>query len=88
MKLPLAQDRVVLYTVFHIPNTMSHILYTSNAILPSSYCVAPLKAQTPQDRFGNYTVQRIIEYSRGEDWEELRRRLEAVWPYVELQGLL
>ena len=32
-----------------------------------------------QDKFGNYTVQRIIEHSRGDDWQELRRRIEVGW---------
>ena len=31
-------------------------------------------------RFGNYTAQRIIQYSRGEDWQELRRRIEVLVP--------
>ena len=30
-----------------------------------------------KDKFGNYTVQRIIEHSRGDDWLELRERIEA-----------
>ncbi|CAE7946579.1 APUM5, partial [Symbiodinium sp. KB8] len=37
---------------------------------------API-AKLMKDRFGNYTVQRIIEYSRGADWETLCQRLEA-----------
>ncbi|CAE7556104.1 APUM5 [Symbiodinium natans] len=48
------------------------------AMLGSSSDPAAPIAKLMKDRFGNYTVQRIIEYSRGEDWEELCRRLEAV----------
>jgi len=38
---------------------------------------APIN-QLMTDKFGNYTAQRIIEYSRGEDWKELRRRIEIL----------
>eukprot|EP00435_Cladocopium_sp_Y103_P066021 s361_g28.t1 len=38
---------------------------------------API-ARLMKDKFGNYTVQRIIEHSRGDDWLELRERIEAV----------
>ncbi|CAE7220926.1 APUM5 [Symbiodinium sp. KB8] len=38
---------------------------------------APIN-QLMTDKFGNYTAQRIIQYSRGEDWQELRRRIEVL----------
>lgn len=38
---------------------------------------API-ARLMKDKFGNYTVQRIIEHSRGDDWLELRTRIEDV----------
>ncbi|CAE7354244.1 APUM5 [Symbiodinium natans] len=38
---------------------------------------APIN-QLMTDKFGNYTAQRIIQYSRGDDWKELRRRIEVL----------
>lgn len=49
-----------------------------SAVLGSSGDTRAPFAQLMTDKFGNYTAQRIIEYSRGEDWQELRRRVEAV----------
>eukprot|EP00933_Yihiella_yeosuensis_P009327 TRINITY_DN11518_c0_g1_i1.p1 TRINITY_DN11518_c0_g1~~TRINITY_DN11518_c0_g1_i1.p1 ORF type:complete len:583 (+),score=135.50 TRINITY_DN11518_c0_g1_i1:23-1750(+) len=37
---------------------------------------APIE-QLMMDKFGNYTVQKIIEHSRGDDWEELCKRIES-----------
>lgn len=39
-----------------------------------------------KDKFGNYTVQRIIEHSRGDDWLELRERIEARDDWVECES--
>merc|ERR1712176_646064 len=49
---------------------------------PADMANAPLQ-QLMHDRFGNYTVQCIIKHSRGDDREELRRRIMALEPELK-----